>query len=107
MKSKKVVLLIILVVGLIATIGICYATDGTTGEIVQELRLIFNKKGDLLRVEPINERKYEKVEYIENLYGQKVGTGMSVMFGSESPVCTYWWTYKTTGGYTKVCLKWE
>ena len=105
MKSKKVLLLII-VMALIATIGICYATNGTKGETVQELRLYFSEDGKLLRVEPIDKKKYEEVKRIPNLYGEKIGGGVSVMFGSKSPVRTYWQTYETEAGYVRICLKW-
>ena len=105
MKSKKVLLLII-VMALIATIGICYATNGTKGETVQELRLYFSEDGKLLRVEPIDKKKYEEVKRIPNLYSENIGGGASVMFGSKSPVCTYWQTYETEGGYVRICLKW-
>ena len=105
MKSKKVLLLII-VMALIATIGICYATNGNRGKIVQELRLYFSEDGKLYKVEPIDKAKYVEFKKIRDLYGERIGGGFSVMFGSQSPFCTYWYTYETEAGYEKICLKW-
>jgi len=106
MKSKKAVWLTILVL-FIATVGISCAqrVARADGETVQELRLYFDKKGDLVKVEPINPKNY-KVERIPDLYGEKIGGAASLMFGRSSPQCTYWYTYKMGGGYERICLIW-
>lgn len=109
MKSKKAVWLIILV-ALIATVGISYAQRVGKEEVkmVQELRLLFNGDGDLLRVEPIGKGKGTyKVSKVPDLRNEKITGGVAVMFGKQNPTCTYWYTYHTGSGYERVCLHWE
>jgi len=107
MKSKKVVWFTVLVV-LVAAVGISCVqrVAKAQGEFVQELRLYFDKRGVLVKVEPINMKNYT-VERIPNLYGEKIGGGVSVMFGRTNPTCTYWYTYEMGSGYQRICLRWE